>query len=74
VLSTATSAPVRFAAAQVSARSVIRSSGLLGVSIQTSEGERASAASRAAGSVRSASSTSSQPLSASARRSRQVLP
>jgi hypothetical protein len=57
VLSTTASAPARCAAPIVAARSVMRSSGFDGVSIQTSAGRCASAASRAGASVRSAVSS-----------------
>jgi hypothetical protein len=66
VLSTATSAPAPRAAAATAAMSVMRNSGLLGVSIHTSRGFVSSARASAGGSVMSTNSTTALPVRCSA--------
>ena len=78
-LRTTASAPALCAASITKRRSVIRSSGLDGVSIQTSAGGRpssdvASASASARGSVRSAVTNSNEPFFASALNRRQLPP
>ena len=74
VLSTTTFAPALCAASITKRRSVIRSSGLEGVSTSTSFGDCASACASERGSVRSAVISSKWPLAASALNRRQLPP
>jgi len=74
VLSTTTRAPAAWDASITKRRSVTRSNGLDGVSIQTTAGPNASASASARGEVRSTVVNSNAPFSASALNSRQLPP